>query len=529
MNDAAETQVSQNQVRDEHQETPKNHTDVTVMHDDKTVRALQMMANCFPNEAVFAVDKNRRIVLWNEGAEKLLGFRADEVVGQSCLQANRCVNCMRGCGVEEYHTLNQIPLGLYRHDGSEVRVRKTARRIDDENGDFAGTVEVLQIDDEAMRAAKKQQEISQVDALHGTDRFEIELSTSRIGVGKVAGVTGTVSEIVNFHGLITRNDTMKALFATVKNVARTDVTVLVRGESGSGKELLAQAIHNESPRQKKPFLALNCAAVSPLLLESELFGHERGAFTGAVQAHQGVFERADGGTLFLDEVAELPLELQAKLLRVLEERTFFRVGGSKPIKVDVRILSATHKSLRHEVDAGKFRADLMFRLRVVPLFLPPLRERREDIPVLVQHFIQQSNEKNSYRQEPIRGADADFTRALLAYPWPGNIRELRNSIECAFAVSTQSQLSVEDLLPEIRAVLSPSLVPVSGVAQALVAEESAKLPSPRRWRSKPAPKEIELIKQAIESADGNLSDAAKQLGMSRPTLWRKRKKLGLEL
>ena len=240
---------------------------------------------------------------------------------------------------------------------------------------------------------------------------------------------------------------MKDVFRIVQNAAQTEATVLVRGESGSGKELIAKAIHELSARHNAPFLAINCAALSSNLLESELFGHVRGAFTGAFKDHDGLFRRANGGTLFLDEVAEMPLDLQAKLLRVIQERNYIPVGGSKVVDVDVRLVAATHRSLREEVKQGRFREDLMYRLRVVPIFLPPLRERREDISLLIWHFIQKHN---SNKVRVIDKIDPDAMKVLLDYRWPGNVRELHNVVEYAFAVGRGSTLKLAELPPEFR-------------------------------------------------------------------------------
>jgi len=307
--------------------------------------------------------------------------------------------------------------------------------------------------------------------------------------------------VETFHGIMTCDPVMKQALQIVKNVAETDTTVLIRGESGTGKELVAKAIHRESHRKDAPFLAINCAALSPNLLESELFGHVKGAFTGAIREHHGLFRRADGGTLFLDEVAELPLELQAKLLRVLQERTFTAVGGDHPIQVDVRIVAATHRSLREEVRTGRFREDLMYRLRVVPLFLPALRERRDDVRFLLHHFIERHNHKGFRRIESVEPA---ALQRLLDYAWPGNVRELQNVVEYAFAVGRENCLTVSNLPPEFR----ESSRPVHAMTEKPLDEEAA-------------------IREALQHCDGKIDEAARMLGMSRATFWRHRKRMGL--
>ena len=308
-------------------------------------------------------------------------------------------------------------------------------------------------------------------------------------------------KVETFHGIITCDLAMKQALQIIRNVAETETTVLIRGESGTGKELIAKAIHRESHRANASFLAINCAALSPHLLESELFGHVKGAFTGAIKEHHGLFKRADGGTLFLDEVAELPFELQAKLLRVLQERTFTPVGGDHSIQVDVRIVAATHRSLREEVKAGRFREDLMYRLRVVPVFLPALRERRQDVSLLLSHFIERHNARGG---RCIDAVEPQALKRLLDYPWPGNVRELQNVVEYAFAVGREHCLTLSNLPPEFREV-SPPVRPAS---------------------QKPLDR-AESIRDALQLCGGRVDEAARMLGMSRATFWRHRKRLGL--
>ena len=305
-----------------------------------------------PEVGVFAVNRNQEVVFWSQGASDLLGFAPQEMLGQHCLKANRCKQCMTGCGVASNGAIADIPLTLYRQDGTEVRVRKTARAFRATDGSFQGGIEVLV--PEAVADARE------------SDGLQARLDAPKT----------EDSSMREFHGLLSAAPDMLRAFDVIRNVAETDSTVLIRGESGTGKELAARAVHLESHRSDGPFLAVNCAALSPTLLQSELFGHVKGAFTGAVRERRGLFQQADGGTLFLDEVAELPMDLQAKLLRVLQERTVTPVGGTRSIAVDIRIVAATHRALRQKVQRGEFREDLMYRLRVVPIYLPPLRERR---------------------------------------------------------------------------------------------------------------------------------------------------------
>jgi len=314
---------------------------------------------------------------------------------------------------------------------------------------------------------------------------------------------------VRFQGMLTRDPAMKQVFHVLRRAARRDVPVLVRGETGAGKELVARAIHDLSPRARGPYKGINCAALPPSLLESELFGRVKGSFTGATRDHAGIFRATDKGTLFLDEIAEMPVELQAKLLRVLETRTVIPVGGSEAVAVNVRIVAATHQSLRRAVERGTFRADLMYRLRVVPLFLPPLRARRGDVALLVRHLVDELNgagERHVTRVAP--GALA----ALERYPWPGNVRELRNALEYAFVIGEGPVLTEADLPPEVnRTELDEE------PAAAAVDTDTGAAATP----------EAQRIRRALERAGGNRTRAAKILGVSRVTLWRRMRELSL--
>jgi transcriptional regulator with PAS, ATPase and Fis domain len=286
---------------------------------------------------------------------------------------------------------------------------------------------------------------------------------------------------------------------------------LVRGETGTGKELVAQAIHRLSDRKDGPLRVINCAALPANLLESELFGHLKGAFTGALRDTPGHVQLADHGTLFLDEVAELPLELQAKLLRMLETRTVIPVGGRDPIAVDVRVISATHRALRQEVEAGRFRADLMYRLRVIPVFLPPLRARPGDIEVLTQRFVDEQNARGKRRVDTVAPA---ALAALEHHDWPGNVRELRNTLEYAFAIGEGPELVAADLPPEL---VEPGLdaEPMRASAEVRPTPTSEAAPEARR------------IAAALTRTAGNRDQAAKLLGLSRVTLWRRMRQHGL--
>jgi transcriptional regulator with PAS, ATPase and Fis domain len=310
-------------------------------------------------------------------------------------------------------------------------------------------------------------------------------------------------EPVRFHGMWTRDPGMKRTFHIIERAARRDVSVLVRGPTGSGKELVARAIHALSPRSAGPFQAINCAALPANLLESELFGHVKGSFTGAVKDNPGIFRAAHRGTLFLDELGEMPLELQAKLLRALETRTVIPVGSTEPVAVDVRIVAATHQSLRAAVELGRFRADLMYRLRVVPIHLSPLAERRGDVELLTDRLIEELNRDGGRSVERVA---RDARDALERYPWPGNVRELRNALEYAYVIGEGPVLVAADLPPEL-----------------LGGEADGAINAPPALGGG----EVARIRLALERAGGSRDRAAKILGISRATLWRRMREHGL--
>jgi DNA-binding NtrC family response regulator len=305
--------------------------------------------------------------------------------------------------------------------------------------------------------------------------------------------------------IIGQSPVMQEVFETIKQVAASRATVLIQGESGTGKELVARAIHQLSPRAKGPFVAVHCAALSTNLLESELFGHERGAFTGATERRPGRFELADGGTLFLDEISEIDPSVQVKILRVLEERRFERVGGRETLDVDVRLVAATNRDLKKEVEQGRFREDLFFRLYVVVLTLPPLRDRTGDIPLLVQHFMRHFAKENN---KEIEGLTPEAVDQLASYAWPGNVRELRNTLERMIVMARGNRLTVRDLPAGIREQATGSTASAGG---GLSLEQTEK----------------QLIQRALKVHGGNRTKAASDLGISRRTLHRKLNEYGL--
>jgi transcriptional regulator with GAF, ATPase, and Fis domain len=315
------------------------------------------------------------------------------------------------------------------------------------------------------------------------------------------------AEIDLEHNMVGGSSRMREVFEFIRRVAPTDSTVFIHGESGTGKELVARAIHRNSSRAERPFVAINCAAITETLLESELFGHEKGAFTGATAQKKGKVETAEGGTLFLDEVSELAPGLQAKLLRVLQEREFERVGGTRPIPLDVRLIAASNRNLTEAVEAGAFRKDLYYRLNVVAVTMPPLRERREDIPLLADHFIVKASRKCRTRVKPL---SPEARACLTTYEWPGNVRELENAIERALVLGSSDTLLPDDLPEAILEAASP--VP-NGSANYLGALKETKK---------------QLVLQALQQASGNYIEAAKALGMHPNSLLRLIRNLGLK-
>ena len=371
------------------------------------------------------------------------------------------------------------------------------------------------------------------DESAGTDDDDQGDRSDADGDSHAAAHTNIIDDrdVILFHGLYTREPIMHRVFHIVERAAKRDISVLVRGPSGAGKELIAAAIHQLSPRRQGPFRAINCAALPPDLLESELFGHVKGAFTGAVKDHTGIFRAASGGTLFLDEVAEMPLGLQAKLLRVLETQTVLPVGSTSPIAVDVRIVSATHQSLRQAVRQGTFRADLMYRLRVVPIFLPALRERRRDIALLTQIFVQQLN--HGGLRDGTRVVDRlsrDALRRLNSYAWPGNVRELRNALEYAYVIGEGATLVEADLPPEL--FEDPNEESASddgsngGSAIDRAGSRGSSTPASATASPSHSP-EAAQIQRALQRSAGSRERAAAMLGISRITLWRRMTALGI--
>jgi len=332
--------------------------------------------------------------------------------------------------------------------------------------------------------------------------LEIELDNLKESVRKKAG----------FENLIGESPPMKDVFDRIESIAKTDVPVLIQGESGTGKELVANAIHNLSHRRDKPCIKINCAAIPENLFESELFGHEKGAFTGATEMRKGKFEIANGGSIFFDEIGDMPLGLQVKLLRVIEDQTITRLGGHEPIKVDVRGIYATSKNLKEVIKTGTFREDLFYRINVVPIVIPPLRERKEDIPYLIEHFLEYFGEK--YTKHGLRLTPAAY-EAMMAYHYPGNVRELKHAIERAVLLSSDGSIDLKNLPEEFSTIESRGAkmdAPVDGMPlQAGVMSL-----------------EKQMIINALKETGGKKIEAAKKLGISRKVLWKKLKEYKID-
>ncbi len=437
-------------------------------------------------DGIMIVDKGGTIVSVNQAMEDLTGYSTDDLVGNPCsvLDCDLCLNSLKHdddqhwCRLFEIGAVKRRKCTLMRKDGTVLEILKNATPLRNSNGQVIGAVETF----------TDITEIIQKD--HQIEAFRQQLRAED-----------------GYHGIIGISAPMKQVFDLIENVAKSDAPVIILGESGTGKELVAQAIHNIGPRKNRPFVKVNCAALSESLLESELFGHVKGAFTGAVRSRAGRFEAAQGGDIFLDEIGDLPLVTQVKLLRVLEEKVIERVGDNRPIPVNVRIITATNRDLRALVDAGKFRNDLYFRINVIPVTLPPLRDRLNDIPILAHAFFDRIKLKSG---KEIQGISEDAMAALLRYQWPGNVRELKGAFEYAFVACNGPLIQPHHFPPSIFDGPQPG------------AEKKRVTLDPHEM------KRAELI-QALRKAEGNQSEAARLLGVSRVTVWNRMKKYGIDL
>jgi two-component system response regulator HydG len=433
-------------------------------------------------DGLFTVDCNRVITYWNKAAERILGYRKKEVVGKTCdvLNSPNCMSFRREakdgkCALFTAGKIDRKRCMVTAKNGSSRYLLKNARVLKDKQGRVIGGVEnIIDITEQV----EKEHEIQQL-------RRELK---GRCSFCKIVG----------------SHYTMQNIYELIDLAKDSNATVLIYGESGTGKELVAHAIHQSSSRRNGPFVKVNCAALTESLLESELFGHVKGAFTDAIRDRKGRFEEAHGGTIFLDEIGDLPLSVQVKLLRVLQDKVIERVGDNRPIKVDVRIIAATLKNLQKLIDLGQFREDLYYRLNVIPISVPPLRSRKTDIPLLIEHFT------NKFRQETgkqISSCDKNVVDMFLRYTWPGNIRELENTLEYAFVTCRTDTIKTHNLPEHI----------VNSVQLAGANQASGKNKNEEKIR----------VMKALEMTRGNKTKAAQLLGLSRVGLWKKIKKYNL--
>lgn len=428
------------------------------------------------SDGVVIVDNDRRIQFVNEQAAALLGYQVQDMQGRTCKTILQSTDCDNNCPftriLKAGDDQTEVEMVYYNHNDQPMRTMTRFQLLKDNTGAVIGSAEIFK-------------------DLTDLKKLEEQLR------GKYS-----------YANIIGKNHKMQEVYDLINEVAATSTNVIIYGESGTGKELVANAIHEHSRRKAKPFVRVNCSALAEGILESELFGHVRGAFTGALYDKKGRFESADGGTVFLDEIGEIPASTQVKLLNVLQKGEFEKVGSSKTIQVDVRIVAATNRNLLAAVQEGLFREDLYYRLNVVPIQLPPLRDRRDDIPLLVTHFIQKFNQ--SMPDKFINTISSNAKAVLLDYQYPGNVRELENIIEHAF-VRCQTDTIVPRHLP-----------------QHILSASSAILKKAMQSETPIKDMEREMIVLALNENNGKITQAAKQLGISRVTLWRRLKQLQLE-
>ncbi len=434
-------------------------------------------------EGLVVVNPEGTIVAVNPAAETLTGYSAAELIGESC-RILECTGCEiyglgsgeRWCRLFQEGLVKAKPCRITNKDHHSVSVVKNATVLRDPQGRVIGAVETLTDISDFVR---QQEEILAL-------RKTLDLND-------------------HYFGILGKSTLMQQLFEMIESVAKSDAPVIIYGQSGTGKEMVARAIHWAGARESRPFIKVNCAALNENLLESELFGHVKGAYTGADRNRTGRFEAAHGGSIFLDEIGDIPPSTQVKLLRVLEEKEIERVGDHTPIKVDVRVITATNKNLDELIAAGRFREDLFFRISVFPLTIPPLKDRPEDIPIIVQHFIAQHCQKSG---KNITGISPEAVARLSVYVWPGNVRELRNAIEYALVLCPEGEIGVQHLPPKI------------------VSDSTCICPSPP---GPAAAHEREQLVRALRQAGGNQSAAARLLSVSRVTVWKRMKKHRVDL
>ncbi len=426
-------------------------------------------------EGTFTIDNDWNVTSFNTSAEKITGYKKSEAIGKKCWDIFNSSLCRNGCHMEQTMQKGKPMIGneleIMHKDGKIIPIRVNSGILINNKNEKIGAVETF------------------------------------IDISEIKNLSEHLSDIFKYENIVGRNKEIKQIITVLESVSQTDSSVLITGESGTGKELASRAIHLNSPRKTGPFIAVNCSAFVESLIESELFGHEKGSFTGAIKTKIGKFELAKGGTLFLDEIGDLSLSVQTKFLRVLETREFERVGGNKTIKVEARIIAATNKNLSEEISAGRFREDLFYRINVINIHLPPLRDRMDDLPLIVNHFIELFNKK--FNKE-IRQFSSQAFDILMEYEWPGNIRELENVIEHCFVLCNGKIIQVEFLPKRLReqkktVIASSNAIQKNGFKDV----------------------ERELIISVLDKYHGNRTKAAKELNINPSTLWRKIKKLGI--
>lgn len=442
-------------------------------------------------DGVFTLDDTGKIRSWNPSMERITGYTVEEAIGKSCmlLNFNLCFSKsnpagINECGIYTHGSIDSVECFLRHKDGYDVPVVKSARLVSDENNVVMGVVETV------------------------TDLTELEKARRN-----AAKANRRLGEMHKFDNIIGKSHAMEQVFSAIKAAASSQATILIQGKSGTGKELVAGAIHYNSDRHNMPFVTVNCSALSESLLESELFGHVRGAFTGAVRDRTGRFKEADGGTIFLDEIGDISPFIQVKLLRVLQEREIERVGESKKHKIDIRIIAATNKNLYGLVNNGNFREDLYYRLKVFPINIPPLRKRKEDIPLLINHFINIQNKKTG---KQINNVSQSTLRILMDYTWPGNVRELENAIEHAFVLCNDKEIDIFDLPVEIRQF---EYQPIAHITPRSTQNST----SSRRQVTR------EILLEILHVCNWNKAEAGRRMGLSRTAVWKYMKKWDIPL
>lgn len=446
------------------------------------------------SDGLMVVGQDGVILMVNQAMERLTGYSKDELVGSSCkvLKCDACEQIRseggdKWCKLFEVQSVKRRRCLLVRKDGSYVSALKSGCVLTDKNGKLVGAFEAFL---DMTEDVKKDQQIAQL--------------------------TKRLSPDSGFHGIVARTPSMLRLFQLIERTAQSDAPVIIYGETGTGKELAAHAVHEAGRRKDGPFVQFNCAALNESLLESELFGHAKGAFTGAYHHRVGRFEAASGGDIFLDEIGDIPLSTQVKLLRVLETKELERVGDNQPVRADVRVISATNRNLLELVSLGKFRQDLFFRINVLPIHIPPLRERREDIPLLVQTFIREINGKSGKR---VNGVSVEAMNLFMEYDWPGNVRELKSALEYAFVTTNSDLIGLHHLAPHLRQSYKEKgpLRKIVGAGTVIDQGNSG------------IAHEKKALVDALRRCKGNKTEAAKILGVHRMTVWNRMKKYGIQL